>query len=54
MTATLSRCTIAIVVALALMVGASLAVRAATTDDPPTPPAPVQQFEGGGGRIMFT
>jgi len=35
-------------------VGASLAVRAATTDDPPTPPAPVQQFEGGGGRIMFT
>jgi hypothetical protein len=54
MTTTLSRWTVAIVVALAVLVGASLAVRAAATDDPQSPPAPVQQFEGGGGRIMFT
>ena len=54
MTTTLSRLTVAIVVALALLVGASLAVRAAMAEDSQRPPAPVQQFEGDGGRIMFT
>ena len=55
MTTTLSRWTVAIVVALTILVGTTLALRAAVVDATPRPPAPpVNQIEGGGGRIMFS
>jgi hypothetical protein len=55
MSTTLSRWTVAVIVALAVMFGAGLALRAAATEER-TPPAPVQQFGGGGGggAISFT
>jgi hypothetical protein len=57
MSTTLDRWTVTILVALVALVvlfGAGLALRAAVTDDATRPPAPSQIDTGGGGRIMFT
>jgi hypothetical protein len=55
MSTTLSRWTVAVIVALAVLFGAGLALRAAATEDRTRQPAPVQQFGGGGGGdISFT
>jgi len=53
MSTTMYRWTFMILVALMVLLGGGLALRAAAGEDAVRPPAP-QQGTGGSGRIMFS